>query len=134
MLRKTVSCLLPVMVGYDGSQRSHTYSVAHQMDFLTQNVFKPARRKQQDDSLSASLRSFEKPKVLPSVWQQPDYRGEEDKQADTGEGQSYPGEDGKKNTITQQPGARNVIGASLLLKSNDNRLQDMHGCSQTANR
>lgn len=47
------------MVGYDGSQSSHTYSVAHQMDFLTQNVFKPARRKQQYDPLSVSLRSFD---------------------------------------------------------------------------
>lgn len=26
---------LPVMVGYNGSQSSDTYSVAHQMDFLT---------------------------------------------------------------------------------------------------
>ncbi len=35
---------LPVMVGYNGSQSSDTYSVAHQMNFLTQKVFSPAGR------------------------------------------------------------------------------------------
>lgn len=107
--------LLPVMVGYDGSQSSHTYSVAHQMDFLAQNVFKPARRKQQDDPPSprcAPLILRGKSKVLLSIWQQPDYRGEEHKQADTGEGQSYPGEDGKEEHRNTTAGARTVIGAS----------------------
>lgn len=87
--------LLPVMVGDDGSQSSHTYSVAHQMDFLTQNAFKPGRSKQQHEPLSASRHSLglkEKSKVLPSIWQQPDYRGEEHEEPDTGEGQRYPGE------------------------------------------
>lgn len=46
---------LPVMVGYNGSQSSDAYSVAHQMDFLTQEVFNPARRKQQHDLLFMSL-------------------------------------------------------------------------------
>lgn len=32
------------MVGYNGSQCSDTYSVAHQMDFFTQNVFDPAMK------------------------------------------------------------------------------------------
>lgn len=36
--------LLPVMVGYDCSQSSDTYSVAHQVDFLTQEIFHPATR------------------------------------------------------------------------------------------
>lgn len=36
---------LPVVVGYNGSQRSDAYSVAHQVDFLTQEVFNPATRK-----------------------------------------------------------------------------------------
>lgn len=87
--------LLPVMVGDDGSQSSHTYSVAHQMDFLTQNAFNPARSKPQHEPRSASRHSLglkEKSKVLPSIWQQPDYRGEEDEEPDTGEGQRYPGE------------------------------------------
>lgn len=30
---------LPVMIGYNGSESSDTYSVAHQMDFLTEDVF-----------------------------------------------------------------------------------------------
>lgn len=34
----------------------------------------------------------EEPKVVPSVWQQPDDRGEEHEEPDTGEGQRYPGE------------------------------------------
>lgn len=34
-------CPLPVMVGYDGRQSSDTYSVAHQVNFLTQEVFHP---------------------------------------------------------------------------------------------
>lgn len=38
---------LPVMVSNDGCQSSDTYSVAHQMDFLTQNVFHPARSSRQ---------------------------------------------------------------------------------------
>lgn len=50
--------LLPVMVGDDGSQSSHTYSVAHQMDFLTQNAFKPGRSKPQHEPLSASRHSL----------------------------------------------------------------------------
>lgn len=53
-------------------------------------------------SPGARLILREKSKVLPSIWQQPDYRGEEHKEADTGEGQSYPGEDGKRTTLTQQ--------------------------------
>lgn len=85
---------LPVVVGDDGSQSSHTYSVAHQVDFLTQNAFNPARSKRQHEPLSASRRWLGlkgKSKVLPSVWQQPDYRGEEHEEPDTGEGQRYPG-------------------------------------------
>lgn len=35
---------LPVVVGYDGSQSSDTYSVAHQMDFLAQKVLNSARQ------------------------------------------------------------------------------------------
>lgn len=48
--------LLPVMVSDDGSQCSHTYSVAHQVDFLAQNVLNPARSKQQQELLFVSLR------------------------------------------------------------------------------
>lgn len=33
------------MIGYDGRQCSDTYSVAHQVDFLTQKVFHPATKK-----------------------------------------------------------------------------------------
>lgn len=42
---------LPVMVSYDCSQSSDTYSVAHQMDFLAQEVFQSARRQQQNQVL-----------------------------------------------------------------------------------
>lgn len=34
------------MVGYDGSQSSDTYSVAHQVDFLTQKVFHSVKKEQ----------------------------------------------------------------------------------------
>lgn len=62
---------LPVMVGYDGRQRSHTYPVAHQMDFLAQNIFNPARSKQQRELLFVFFRGEKKYniKFLPSVWQ-----------------------------------------------------------------
>lgn len=39
---------LPVMVGYNGSQSSDAYSVAHQMDFLTQKILHPGKSAQQD--------------------------------------------------------------------------------------
>lgn len=38
---------LPIVVGYDCSQSSDTYSVAHQMDFLTQEVFYSEKVQQQ---------------------------------------------------------------------------------------
>lgn len=38
---------LPVMVGYDGSQSSDTYSVAHQMNFLTQEILHPVKERTQ---------------------------------------------------------------------------------------
>lgn len=52
---KPVTPLLPVVVSYDGSQCSHAYSVAHQMDLLTQNVFNPAGSKKQHELLFAFL-------------------------------------------------------------------------------
>lgn len=47
---------LPVMVGYDGSQSSDTYSVAHQVDFLTQKVFHAVKKEQ--GLLSVSCRQI----------------------------------------------------------------------------
>lgn len=110
------------MVGDDGSQSSHTYSVAHQMDFLTQNAFKPARSKRQHEPLSASRRSLglkEKLEVLPSVWQQPDYRGKEHEEPDTSEGQRYPGE--REETPQLNRSARITI---IVIAATSHNIQD----------
>lgn len=91
--------LLPVMVGYNGSQCSDTYSVAHQMDFLTQNVFDPATKQTaMFSSCAHSLLFLRNEKnthlsVLRSIWQQSNHRGKEHKKAYSSEGKCYPGGD-----------------------------------------
>lgn len=97
------------------------------MDFLAQEVFYSARRQQQDQLLcvlyiqiwcpmhfillSATHRLCIQNVALPSIWQQPNQRGEEDEEAHTREGKSYPDGDTEvemtwgsltaSNTITQ---------------------------------
>lgn len=88
---------------------------------------------------------IKKIKLLPSIWQQPNYRGEEHKEADAGEGKRYPGEDRKKTKnlyLTFLLGfiiiiiiiiTSHIIQDFFTPELTDNRLEPAQVHSQTAN-